>query len=176
MTRPRTLLRLALAATLVLAPRLRAGERAPRPGDQVPDFAFTDLDGHQHHLSDFAGQYVLLDFWATWCRPCLKEVPDLKQADEQFRSRGLAIIGMNSDKKPEEAQRFVQEKEVPWLQSSSPSTNEIIHHVLNVQYYPTLILLSPQGKILAISMGEKPPLFGPSLLKTLEQTLPPGHP
>lgn len=70
----------------------------------------------------------------------------------------------------------MQEKGIPWLQSSSPSTNRVIQHVLRVQWYPTLILLGPQGKIRAVSLGEKPPLYGPSLLKTLEQMLPPGHP
>jgi thiol-disulfide isomerase/thioredoxin len=176
MTPPRCLILLALVGGLALVSFPCAAEQEPHAGDQVADFAFTDFAGNQHHLSDFAGQYVLLDFWATWCQPCLHEVPDLKQAYEQFRSRGLLIIGMNSDKKLEKAQRFVQENNIPWLQSSYISTNQVTHHVLKVQWYPTLILLGPQGKILAVSFGEKPPLYGPPLLNTLEQILPPGHP
>lgn len=176
MTPPRCFLLLALVGGITSAHLLSAAEQGPHAGDQVADFAFTDFEGCQHHLSDFGGQYVLLDFWATWCQPCLSEVPDLKQAVTQFQSRGLVIIGMNSDKKLEKAQRFVQEKGIPWLQSSSPSTNQVIHHVLNVPWYPTLLLLGPHGKILAVSLGEKPPLYGPALLKTLDQMLPPRHP
>ena len=160
---------------LALAPPHGLAAREPRPGDQVPDFAFADFSGAQHHLSDFAGKYVLLDFWATWCQPCLKETPDLKRAHEQFSSRGLVIVGMNSDKKQEAAQRFVRENDIPWVQSSADSTGQIIHHVLKVKWYPTLILLGPDRKILAVSMGEKPPLYGPALLKTLDQTLPAGR-
>jgi len=152
---------------------LAAGE--PRPGDQVADFTFTDFSGVQHRLSDFAGKYVLLDFWATWCGPCLKEIPDLKQAREQFSPRGLVIVGMNSDKKQEAAQRFVRENDIPWVQSSASSTGQIMHHALKVKWYPTLILLGPDAKILAVSVGEKPPLYGPALLKTLDQTLPSGQ-
>jgi thiol-disulfide isomerase/thioredoxin len=171
-----TLPLLVLAGAVAFAPSASAAEQGPRPGGQVADFTFTDFDGNQHRLADFAGKYVLLDFWATWCQPCLKEIPDLKEAQRRFLSRGLVIIGMNSDKKPEKAQRFVQQNNVPWLQSSSPSTKQVLHHVLKVQWYPTLILLDPESKIVAVSEGEKPPLYGPSLLRTLEQVLPPGHP
>jgi len=162
----------ALLVVLALAPSLCEAAHEPRRGDLVQDFAFSDFSGVQHHLSDFAGKYVLLDFWATWCQPCLRETPDLKQARERFTSRGLVILGMNSDEKQDSAQRFVRENEISWLQSSAASTESIIHHVLKVKWYPTLILLGPDGRILAVSVGEKPPLYGPALLKTLEQTLP----
>ena len=127
-------------------------------GDLVADFAFTDFAGNQHHLSEFGGKYVLLDFWATWCLPCLKEVPNLKTASEQFRSRGLVIIGMNSDKKPEKAEQFVRQHDVSWLQSVPTSTKQVVHD-LGIQWYPALVLLDPNAKILAVSKGERPPLF-----------------
>jgi thiol-disulfide isomerase/thioredoxin len=175
MSRRRPVVLAALFGALALTPCLVAAEKQPHPRDQVADFAFTDFAGAEHHLSEFSGKYVLLDFWATWCQPCLKEAPDLKQAREKFGPRGLVIIGMNSDKKQEDAQRFVRENNIPWLQSSAASTKQVLRHVLKVKWYPTLILVGPQGKILAVSEGEKPPLYGPALLKTLEQTLPPGE-
>lgn len=158
--------------TMALAPLPCRAARAPRAGDVVADFSFVDFSGAQHRLSDFRGRYVLLDFWATWCQPCLKEVPDLKRAREDFSARGLMILGMNSDRKMEAARRFVQENQLPWLQSSAPSTKYVIHHVLKVKWYPTLVLLSPGRKILAVSTGTKPPLYGASLLGTLDKMLP----
>jgi thiol-disulfide isomerase/thioredoxin len=175
MSRRRPPVLAALFGALVLAPCLAAAEKQPHRGDRVADFAFTDFAGAEHHLSDFSGKYVLLDFWATWCQPCLKESPDLKQARERFQARGLVIIGMNSDKKQQNAQRFVRENNIPWLQASAASTKQVLRHVLKVKWYPTLILVGPQGRILAVSEGEKPPLYGPAILKTLDQTLPPGR-
>ena len=175
MTPRSTPLVFALLGTLALARCSVAAEKQPRRGDRVADFAFTDFSGSEHHLSDFTGKYVLLDFWATWCQPCLKEVPDLKKAREKFGPRGLVIIGMNSDKKQEKAERFVRDKGVPWLQSSAKSTKPVLHYILKIKWYPTLVLLGPDGKILAVSEGETPPLYGPSLFRTLDQTLPPGR-
>ena len=60
-------------------------------------------------------------------------------------------------------------------QPSAASTKQVLHHVLKGKWCPTLVLLGPDGKILAVSEGDKPPLYGPSLLKTLEEALPPGR-
>jgi thiol-disulfide isomerase/thioredoxin len=167
-----------LIAVLLVAATLAPGQRAtgkePQTGDEVADFAFTDFAGTEHHLSQFTGKYVLLDFWATWCKPCLEETPGLKEALERFQPRGLVILGMNSDKKQESAAKFVRDNEIPWLQSSPESTRQVLHRALKVRWYPTLILVGPSGKILAISKGEKPPLYGPALLDTLDKTLPAG--
>lgn len=151
---------LVLVGAVGLGPWLGAAGHPPRAGDRVEDFVFKDFASNQHHLSDFAGRYVLLDFWATWCQPCLKEIPELKAASEQFQSRGLVIIGMNSDKKLEKALHFVHDNSITWLQSSPPSTQEVLKHSLKVEWYPTLILLGPQARILAISEGENAPLYG----------------
>lgn len=165
---------LLLVVSVVSSPALAAHK--PRAGDSVKDFSFVDFSGRQHRLSDFSGKFVLLDFWATWCQPCLKEIPDLKRARAQFQSRGLVILGMNSDRKIEAARRFVIENNLPWLQSSPASTKYIVHHVLKVKWYPALVLLDPTRRILAVSAGMVPPLYGPVLLKTLNQTLPSGIP
>ena len=170
MIRHRSLL-LALLGTLAFGSGLYAANPEPRVGDRVADFVFTDFTGNQHHLSDFADRYVLLDFWATWCRPCLKEVPELKAANKQFQSRGLVIIGLNSDKKLERALQFVHDNSITWLQASPPSTRAILKHSLKVEWYPTLILLGPKATILVVSKGDDAPLYGASLLKTLDQTL-----
>jgi thiol-disulfide isomerase/thioredoxin len=175
MTRRYHLLCAALLFTAALVSGVSAPGREPRSGDQVPDFAFTDFAGAEHHFSEFSGKYVLLDFWATWCKPCLQETPGLKRALDRFQPRGLVILGMNSDKQQESAAKFVRANEIPWLQSSPESTKEILHRALKVKWYPTLILVGPEGRILAVSEGEKPPLYGPALMDTLDKTLPPGQ-
>jgi len=66
-------------------------------GNVVPDFDFTDFNGKRRSFSEFRGRIVLLDFWASWCSPCLADIPDLKIAYQKFRAQGFEIIGMNSE-------------------------------------------------------------------------------
>lgn len=60
---------------------------------QPPDFTLTDINGQSHSLADYQDKVLLLNFWATWCTPCLKEIPRLQAAHEQYASQGLAIVG-----------------------------------------------------------------------------------
>ncbi len=154
--------------------RLKSREERLRPkvSATLPDFSFADLAGHTHRLSDFTGRYVLLDFWATWCPPCIEEVGTLEKAYRKYRSRGLEIVGMNSDKRTQTARRFVKQHHIPWLQSSPASTKVVVRHDLKVRFYPTLILLDPQRKVLLVSGDGKTILAGSKLLNSLNRLLP----
>lgn len=168
---------LVVAALLVVAafaPAQSLAAHRPRPGDQVADFAFTDFTGKQHRLSDYSGRYMLLDFWATWCGPCLKEVPTLKKAEELYQGRGLEILGMNSDEKVEKAHTFLEKNHVSWPQSAPESTRKIAGGGLKVKWYPTMILLDPQRKIVFVSGDGKKIFKGKKLLKKLDEVLPPA--
>ena len=166
----------ACAALFLLCPALLVAAQKPSAGIQVSDFAFTDFAGREHHLSDFSGRYVLLDFWATWCAPCIKEVPTLKKAYAEYRGRGLEIVGMDSDKKNEKAQHFIEENQIPWLQSAPESTKDFIHQMLKVRLYPAMVLLDPQRKIVLVSGDDQPMLAAEELLKALDRILPAASP
>ncbi len=63
-------------------------------GKKAPEFVLNDLSGKPVKLSDFAGKVVLLDFWATWCRPCIMELPHLKELYKTYKDSGLVIVGV----------------------------------------------------------------------------------
>ncbi len=80
---------------------------APYPGYLAPDFLFEDLEGHWVRLSDFRGKPVLLNFWATWCPPCRKEIPDLQKFHEQYGDK-IVLLGINWGEDIEEVRRFLE--------------------------------------------------------------------
>lgn len=85
---------------------------SPRP---AADLALPDLAGKTVRLSDFRGRVVLVDFWATWCAPCLEELPDLKALYGKHKDRGFSIVGISIDDEGKEVVApFVKEHQVPY--------------------------------------------------------------
>jgi len=69
-----------------------AGQR-----DCLPDVNYTDVQGHAYKASDLAGKVVIVNFWATWCKPCQREIPDLSKAYEKYKDKGLVMLGVMTD-------------------------------------------------------------------------------
>jgi len=76
------------------------GDKAPPDpsAKPAPSFTLQDLKGNQISLSDFKGKVVVLDFWATWCPPCVKEIPHFIELYEQYKDRGFAMVGISVDR------------------------------------------------------------------------------
>ena len=75
-------------------------------GQSAPDFALTDLDGNLVRLSDYRGNVVLLDFWATWCAPCVKELPHIQRIHDQYREKGLIVLAISTDQQKNAVRSF----------------------------------------------------------------------
>jgi len=124
-----------------------------RPGIAAPDFRATDIDGNPVALADYKGKVVLLDFWASWCPPCVMSKPDLKRLYEQYAEKGFSIIGISGDHEREALQRFVQRMNLPWKQIwESQPTSGTVRHLYGVTRFPTLVLLDQNGVIKGLDL------------------------
>jgi thiol-disulfide isomerase/thioredoxin len=119
-------------------------------GAQFPGFDEKDLEGNALSLARYKGKVVLVDFWATWCVPCLMTLPDLIQAYGKYHDGGFEIIGISLDQDKAKLERFIKEKAMPWPQyydGQHWQTKLAVKY--GVQKIPTTYLLDREGKILA---------------------------
>ena len=86
---------LVLAAGLTGEPALGMGERPPVEGMPAAEFTLTDLNGRAQNLKDYRGKIVLLNFWATWCKPCTTEMPAMQASYDRLRDKGLVVLAIN---------------------------------------------------------------------------------
>lgn len=124
-------------------PDYRHGEPSLR-GTPEHDFALT-LDGKPAHLSDLRGRVVLLNFWATWCPPCVDETPALNQLQKQIESRGGTILGVSVDEDPDVYQKFLQNYNVDFPTFRDPS--KAIPLAYGTTMYPDTYVIRRDGRI-----------------------------
>jgi peroxiredoxin len=82
-------------------------KKAPQVGDMAPDFALEDLEGELRRLSDFRGRVVLINFWATWCPPCVDEMPSLQKLHDALSDKGLVVLAVSVDERYSDIEEFV---------------------------------------------------------------------
>jgi thiol-disulfide isomerase/thioredoxin len=144
--------------------------RVLRPGVAFPTFSLRPLAGGAEITNEvFKGKLTLIDFWATWCTPCIEELPVLHRAYQQFRTRGFTILSVSSDESVEAVDRIRQgEWPMPWLHAwSGAGLNTVPLKAMGVIGLPTAVLVDSAGKIVAVDDG----LRGAALERTLARLL-----
>lgn len=136
-------------------------------GDTAPNFKLPDLRNKQVQLSELLKQGpVLLDFWATWCKPCVKAFPKLEALHNKYRQQGLVVVGINEDGPRNQAKvkPFVNSLKITFT-ILIDGNNEIMQR-LQVQNLPTSILIAPDGQIVSRHTG-----FSEEKMKSLEKEI-----
>ncbi len=121
-------------------------------GGTAPDFTLQSPTGENVSLSALRGKVVLLDFWATWCGPCLRELPNVKALYEKYHSKGLEIMGVSLDdaKTAENWKKMVVAREMTWVHGSSLQGWECpVARLYNVTAIPRMYIIDREGKIIA---------------------------
>jgi peroxiredoxin len=113
------------------------------------NFTLRDLNGRPWTLKDLKGKVVMLNFWATWCPPCRKEMPDLESLYKRFASQGLLVLGV-SDDDPEKVREFVQKQGTTYPVLLDPGSR--VNHLLHIEGIPKTFVFDREGKIVSQSI------------------------
>ena len=123
-------------------------------GGKLLDLKGTRLDGAEERLSDYRGRVVLLDFWATWCGPCVAALPTLRELAAELPTDRFAIVSISVDEKLETVTRFIEDEPMPWTNWHAGKGSDI-EGLLEIEGFPTYLLVDENGMIVNRFIGLK---------------------
>jgi len=137
----------------------------PGVGDEMK-IAFTDLKGVEVDLEKMKDKVILVDFWATWCGPCVAEMPNVIAAYEAYKEKGFEVVGISLDEDKAAVEKFITDNKMPWPQyvDGKGGENELAQR-FGIRSIPATFLVGKGGKIIASN------LRGPALEAEIEKAL-----
>lgn len=142
-----TILRVAIGLLVVaLVFVIYAGihERVVVAGDTAPEFRITADNGRTISVPGFGGKLLILNFWASWCQPCIQETPSLSRFAQMYAGKGVVVMGVSVDKDEKAYRNFLQRFSPAFLTARDLQ----IHEEYGTFMYPETYIIDPQGKVL----------------------------
>ncbi|AWW32607.1 cytochrome C biogenesis protein [Echinicola strongylocentroti] len=138
--------------------------RALSIGQPAPEIALPDPEGEEVKLSDFKGKYVLIDFWAAWCKPCREENPNVVRLYNEYKEEGFEVFGVSLDRSKDAWVKAIEEDNLTWTHVSDLKYfNSEAAATYKINAIPATYMIDPEGKIIAKD------LRGPSLENKLKE-------
>ncbi len=164
----KTLATLMLIATLALASSLPAVALTSR-GEQAPDFTLGTLDGSREiSLAELKGKVVYIDFWASWCGPCRKALPEVQALWEEYKGENFQMLGVNLDRKIDAGLKYAETKAISFPSVFDDGGSVSISY--GVRSIPSTIIIGPDGKVAFSEVGFNPAKV-PEIKKLIETLL-----
>ena len=142
-----------LGAALVAAVILSGCGKGKKSIGTVYDITVRTIDGRIVRLSDYKGKVIIVDFWATWCKPCRKSIPDFNRLKGEFGD-SLFILGLSKDDSPEDVKAFM--REIPINYPVAMATRKLEERFGGILGLPTAFLIDRKGRIVKKFLGYRP--------------------
>lgn len=128
-------------------------ERIVEAGDSAPNFSITTDTGRTITRSDFGGKLLVLNFWATWCPPCIEEIPSLDRLQKNFAGSGLVVLGVSVDTNQKLYEDFLRRDRVSFQTARDPESN--ISASYGTFKYPETYIIDQKGRVVAKIIGSR---------------------
>jgi len=136
-----------------------AGIEATLIGKTIENFTSNNtFTGDSFEFNSLKGKYVLMDFWGTWCGPCIKEMPKVKEYQEKYKDK-LIVLGVNQGDTKEQVEKFITPNEYTWTHLMNGNGDDDFVLKFNVAGFPTKFIIDPDGKILHRFVGDSEESF-----------------
>ena len=120
-----------------------------KKGETIPAFSLKDRADVLHTQADFAGKYVVYDFWATWCPDCRADLPTMKDLYAKYGDKAV-FVGISFDTEPEKLDAYVAENGIGWMQLSDfvAKKESAVGDAFRIKWIPSMYLVDPEGKVM----------------------------